>query len=873
MHPHYLSRLLLPALAMTPLVGAVPRSQTPDAAWLTFTTPHYRIHCPAAFLAFGQEVAARVEGVHAQYLGLVGFVYEKPIDILILDPVMEANGMAIPLFLRPHVVLWKTEPEPDSPIGHHHGWAELLVTHELGHMHHLLRPTRKPSLRQRWTTLLGPLPQKSPRWVTEGYATLIEGKLTGSGRPHSAIRASVLRQWALEGKLPTYEALSGTGGFKGGSMAYLGGSAYLAWLETKAGDAQVFQTLWTRMAGKRDFDAAFTATFGFGPKDGYQRFCAELTHTAMELERRAKAEGLREAAAGAEAQRRATRDDPKGAAQEGLREGEIVTQLKGWATDLALSPDGSKLLARVMDPEKPGLYVWDLKATPKSVKQDPHEPADHAALAPVLAPAHRLGPIHGALPWKPVWTAADGISFILRLPDEEGVLKPQAWQWTLGRGTARAARTVASTPDGAVTWKAVEGAWNLVDREGRPLTRTLAAAWNPVATPDGKWIYYTQLCASGLQIRRLDATQAPLESKPLPQDPAALVKDLVLSRANEPSPLPPPVPVEAHPYRVRESHAFLPRIGGSRTPSGYSSQIGMGGSDILGRLNWQVLAGLGDGAGPRGAMLGASWHGWAWAPSLHAFSTLEQPSAQAFSPVSGFDRERRGAELAFEYEDLGRPRLHLRPVIASERAAFSGGATLNRALLGVEAGLGSFWSRDDQGFQAAMTAREQQGRTEGEAWTLTRLSATLGWLNPWLPLTLRAEAGRIGGHPTALDQFHLGGVATSLLPASLDGNRVLQSALPAYTATGNRLLRLRGELGMGIFQAYLEHSTLWQASDPRPAAQRVVGLELDSRHLSLPTDLLRRVLGNLSFTLGLHQPLDGTMKGRTVGTLSVIVRP
>ncbi|MBK8791186.1 MAG: hypothetical protein IPO28_13850 [Holophagaceae bacterium] len=330
---------LLPCFALLPaLLQAAPRTQAPDAAWITFTTAHYRIHCPRAFEAFGQEVAGRAEGIHAQYLGLIGFAYEQPMDIVILDPVMEANGMAFPILQRPHVVLWKTEPEPDSAIGHHHGWAELLVTHELAHMHHLLRPARKPSLWRRWTAALGPLTEKSPRWVIEGYATLIEGKLTGSGRPHSAIRASVLRQWALEGKLPTYEALSGMDGFLGGSMAYLGGSAYLEWLEAKAGDPKVFQTLWVRLAGKRDFEASFRATFGFGPRDGYQRFCAELTHTALELERRSKAEGL--------------------------RQGEVVAQLGGWATDLALSPDGTKLLARVLDPKKPGLYVWDL-TTPR----------------------------------------------------------------------------------------------------------------------------------------------------------------------------------------------------------------------------------------------------------------------------------------------------------------------------------------------------------------------------------------------------------------------------------------------------------------------------------------------------------------------------
>jgi hypothetical protein len=843
------SRGFLPWLALLPaLLQAAPRTQAPDAAWLTFTTAHYRIHCPKAFETFGREVAGRVEGIHALYLGLVGHVHDQPMDIVILDPVLEANGMAFPILSRPHVVLWKTEPEPDSAIGHHRGWAELVVTHELGHMHHLLRPARNPGLWQRWTALLGPITEKSPRWVIEGYATLIEGKLTGSGRPHSAIRAAVLRQWAMEGKLPAYEALSGTAGFLGGGMAYLGGSAYLEWLEARSGDPKVLQTLWNRLAGKRDFDAAFNATFGFGPRDGYQRFCAELTHTALELERRVKVEGL--------------------------REGELIAQLHGWATDLALSPDGTKLLARVLDPKHPGLYVWDLKATPHPVKAQPGEPADHAPAAPTLPPTRRLGRIHGALPWKPVWTGAETIAFQLRLPDAEGVLKPEGRQWTFGHGLSAASLPAPrpATP-GAPTWKEVEGIWNLVDGQGRPLTRTLAAAWNPTATPDGKWIYYTQLSATGLQIRRLDARLPPLEAKPLPQDPQALVKDQVLPKADEPSLLPPPVAVEPHPYRVGESHDVMSLVGYSATPSGLSAQLGLGGNDILGRLNWQVLAGLGDGAGPRGAMAGAAWRGWSWSPSLQAFSVLERPSSQRFAPVAGADRERRGAELALMREDQGRPRDFIRPAIATERVAFADGPTHSRSLLGVEAGVGNHWGFGEQGLQAALTGREQQGRTEGQAWTLTRLTLTIGWLNPWMPVTLRAEGGRLGGDPTSLDRFHLGGVPTSLLPTSLDGNRVIQAALPAYTATGNRLQRLRGDLGLGPLQAYVEHASVWQNTDPRPAAQRVAGLELDSRNLGLPQDVLRRLAGNLSFTVGLHRPLDGAMKGRTVGTLSVIVRP
>lgn len=842
------SPLFLPLALLAILVQAAPRVQSPDAAWVTFTTAHYRIHCPAAFEDFGRDVAGRVEGIHDQYLALIGFVYPKPIDIVIQDPVLEPNGRAFAMFARPHVELWKTAPEPDSEIGHHRGWAELVLTHELAHMHHLLRPARKPGLWKRWTAVLGPVSEKSPRWIIEGYATLIEGRLTGSGRPHSAVRAAVLRQWACEGKLPSYEALGGAAGFLGGSFAYLGGSAYLEWLEGRAGDPKAFRTLWTRLAGKGDFDASFKATFGFSPKDGYQRYCAELTHTALELERRAR--------------------------KEGVREGEIVTQLGGWATDLALSPDGSKLLARVLDPRKPGLEVWDLKAEPKpAAKKDPDEPPEHPALRPVLPPTYRLGRVHGALPWKPRWTGADTIGFQLRLPDQEGMLKPTSMQWTLKHGIGRAPEQPGSASPGALSWKEVDGIWNLVDGAGRPLTRTLAAAWNPVATPDGKWVYYTQLSASGVQIRRLATASPPPPDPPLPVDPEALVKDQVLPRPDEPGLLPPPVAVEPRPYRIRESHDTFHLAGYSATPAGLSAQLGAGGNDILGRLNWQLLAGLGDGAGPRGGMAGLAWRGWRWAPSLQLFSVLERPSREHFTPVTGFDRERRGAELALEANGLGRPRFHLRPVLASERATVPGGEASTRTLWGAEGDIGNTWSRGEQGLLLTAAARGQQGRTEGHAWNLGRLALTAGWLNPWAPLRVQFEEGRIGGTPTPLDRFHLGGTATSLLPPSLDANRSVQPALPAYTATGDRLRRLRGSLGVGVLQAYLEHASVWQDGAPRPSAQRVAGLELDSRTLGLPADVLRRLAGSLSFAVGLHRPLDGRMRGRTVGTLSVIVRP
>ena len=68
---------------------------------------------------------------------------------------------------------------------------------------------------------LGPIPLLAPRWAFEGYATYVEGRITGSGRPHGTWRPAFLRQWALEGQLPTYDQMSAWGAYAGGEFAYL----------------------------------------------------------------------------------------------------------------------------------------------------------------------------------------------------------------------------------------------------------------------------------------------------------------------------------------------------------------------------------------------------------------------------------------------------------------------------------------------------------------------------------------------------------------------------------------------------------------------------------------------------------------------------
>ena len=847
-------RMVLSAALALPL--AAQRVQAPDAPWRTLTTAHYRIHFPAGgdFPTFAAEVAGRIEGIHERYLDLIGNVHPGPIDVLIQDPALSANGLAFPYPNRPFVVLWKTAPEADSAIAHHRGWAELLLTHELGHMHHLMWPAPKPGLFDGFVFQPGPVARRAPRWVAEGYATVIEGRLTGSGRPHGAFRAAVLRTWALEGRLPAYRQLNGGGGFLGGHMAYLVGSAYLEWLEAQHADRpKVLRELWQRLAGPKGgrFEDAFRATFGYDAEEGYRRFTAEVTHGALEVERRLRAEGL--------------------------REGVVFTKVEGWISDLAVSPDGTRLMARVLDPAEPELRVWRLDLPEKAPQPKPGELPDAPARTPHRSPIGRLGPINGALPWHPAWTEdGKGLAFTLRLPNAEGVLAPEPWQWRPRRGATRGEAARAEGPRG-FAWAADPAIWNLTRGEGEGrgwLTRTLTAAWAPAPTPDGKRLYFARLTATGVEIRRLDLEDAPLRPVPLAAEGLPFAPGAPLSRPDVESPLPAPVtPPPAHPYAPGETLKGLLLLGDQHVPGDSGVQVGLGANDILGRFNGQVLGALGRRGDLRGFMAGATWRGWPVAVGLQAFQADHRPSEQTAESLPGFDRSRRGAEAlaTFTREGLDAFRATLR--LGQERQAFEGGGASTRQAASLGLAFRSRRSRGDWGLLAGLDGQLLQGRTEGEGWHGDRAGAFLTGATPWVDLTGRFESGRLAGAPTAADRFSLGGPEHSLLPEGLQANQVRQVALPFHLALGDRFERWRGELRPGFGTFYVEHLVVWDSASPRPPHLRVAGWELSSADLALSMDVVQRLLGRVTFSLGVHRVLDGPTKDRTVGTLGFTIRP
>ncbi|MDZ7631092.1 MAG: hypothetical protein U5K74_07030 [Gemmatimonadaceae bacterium] len=291
-----LSRRLpvLLALCVTPLwvhAQDIVRSATD---WRSLRTRWFDVHYPLDSEAWALDLAPRLDAIRDAVATLVGHAPATRTTILIDDPYNQANGKAIPLLDAPVIHLWVTPPGPTEQIANHRGWGLKLAAHEFGHIAHLGRPARRSQWY--WHLLpaqVSPLAVGTPRWAFEGYATWIEGKITGSGRPHGAWRPALLRELALEGRLPSYGAMSAGGGYKGGGLAYLAGSAFWEWLAAQRGDSAmtlVFRRQTART--KRSFDEAFRGVFGDAPAVLYGRFSAELTARSFAADTALKRAGL-----------------------------------------------------------------------------------------------------------------------------------------------------------------------------------------------------------------------------------------------------------------------------------------------------------------------------------------------------------------------------------------------------------------------------------------------------------------------------------------------------------------------------------------------------------------------------------------------------
>jgi Tol biopolymer transport system component len=432
------------ALLLLATLPARAQSLRPWLNWQTVETEHFVLHFPDQYREWTMALAARAEGVRDQVGAMVGYLPDERVHIVVDDPVNDANGTAWTTLDAPTVVLWPTPPDPREEIGNFRVWNELLLTHEFAHVAHLTRPSRNHWKNLLWAISpvpLGPIAVESPRWVIEGYATYIEGKVTGTGRPNHAWRAAVLRQFAIEGRLPSYSAVSATGGWETGSFAYLAGSAYFEWLARREGDSSV-TALWRRLTAKttRSFDEAFIGVYGNGPAQLYGRFVAELTADALSFER--------------------------SLARDAMVTGTLVQRLTRNTGDPAISPDGRFVALTIRHPDAPSeLVVWRTADDPDTaavhrrelqLRKDPEDVPDRSFYPPAKRAVISLIATDGAPYETPRWLPDNRHLLLTRLmPLSDGTLRPDLFMWSAEDGSivrvtrGAAVRDADPSPDGA----------------------------------------------------------------------------------------------------------------------------------------------------------------------------------------------------------------------------------------------------------------------------------------------------------------------------------------------------------------------------------------------------------------------------------------
>lgn len=397
----------------TQRVQTAPRLAAGD--WRTIETPHFRVHHPAAYAEWATRAATRLESIRSAVAAEIGFLPAQVTDVLVMNPTASANGMALPLLDAPRMILYTEPPDSGDHLGAYGHWIDLLATHETAHTVHLLRPSRNviEGMIGRILTGLGSITITSPRWVMEGYATVLEGRLTGAGRPNSTIRALILRQWALNGRLPTYDALDSDAGFLGGRMAYFVGSAFMEWLERRR--PRGLQDLWVRMSARKwdGFDDAFADVYGEEPRRLYGRFTAQVIASAVAIDRATT-----------------------------LQQGELFQETRRGTGDPAVSPDGSRLAIVIRESDTPErLVIWSTGPPEEETKKNEErinrilarDPEDirPARIAPLRRKElHALTMPDGGDISTPRWTR-DGkaLLFSHRVADPEGLLRHDLYKW------------------------------------------------------------------------------------------------------------------------------------------------------------------------------------------------------------------------------------------------------------------------------------------------------------------------------------------------------------------------------------------------------------------------------------------------------------
>ena len=407
--------------------------------WQTFETENFRVHFTPEYRQWALSSAREMEVVRQLIKEQQGRVLTEKVDAYIVDPYNAANGFALPLSHRPYMAFFATPPQSDTIIANSTGWQQLLVLHEYVHLVHLGQKSRSKWRNNlaNWYDLYDASQINEERWVSEGYATLLESKLTGRGRLFNNQVEAIIQQFARQGALPSYSQLNaGDDSFMSGAMAYLVGVRYLKWLEENYGE-DTLDAVWTRWSAveQRDFEKAFKGVFPDTAKNLYRRFIAEYTYKAMQHETQLTAH---------------SNEDNRS---------KLWLDLTGYTSDPSLSPQGDHLAIVETQRREEGnttkLTIYKTGENTKSIEEfakkskelladDPHDIADKAPSVFKREVAYSLNQRNNRGIKNPRWLDKDTVIYGSSSLTKKNSYHQDLFSWHLPTNTIKQLTTSAN---------------------------------------------------------------------------------------------------------------------------------------------------------------------------------------------------------------------------------------------------------------------------------------------------------------------------------------------------------------------------------------------------------------------------------------------
>lgn len=202
----------------------------PDLDWRTVESAHFRVHHPHNLAPLAERVVRICESVH-RYLPQ-DLAYRPPVktEVVITDDTDSSNGSATATPFNT-VRLYATAPEDLSVLGDNDDWLLDLITHEYTHILHIDNITGPAAI---INAVLGKTyapNQIQPRWIIEGFATMMESRRSSAGRMRSSLFDMYMRADVLGNNIAGLDVMSANPlRWPNGNVWYLYGSRFLGWI-------------------------------------------------------------------------------------------------------------------------------------------------------------------------------------------------------------------------------------------------------------------------------------------------------------------------------------------------------------------------------------------------------------------------------------------------------------------------------------------------------------------------------------------------------------------------------------------------------------------------------------------------------------------